>query len=162
MKTQLYLAAAVIVSLLAQSAVASTGGQTPNATDNWDAVKSVSVAAELEIKLADGKSVKGRHISANDSEMVLSAGKVFKQIGRDQVKRVYVVVPNSRGNVAAKGAAFGSLLALGGVAGVCDSSECIPPAAAMFSLGILGAGIGAAIGFIVAKPHKRVLIYEVK
>lgn len=127
MKTRLHLAAVVIVSLLAQPAAALARGQAPNATENWAAVKSVPVAAELEVKLTDGKSVKGRHVSSGDSEMVLSSGKAFKQIGRDKVRQVYVVLPNPRGNSAAKGAAFGSLLAFAGVNGFCDSSECIPP-----------------------------------
>jgi len=95
------MSALLIVCLLAQL-FALAGQQTQNSTAAWDAVRSIPVASELEINLADGKSVKGRQVSADDSEIVLSLGKAFKHLPRHNVKRVYVIASNPRGSAAAK------------------------------------------------------------
>lgn len=159
MRLQLITAVALMLSTVGNQALA--GVQSQARKDNWNAVSSVMAGSELQIRLKDGKSIRGRYISSTDSELVLSYKNTFMQIQSDKVRRVYVLTPNSRSNVAAKGAAYGSLLGLAGVKGVSDESgDSLPPWAAMISLALFGVGIGAFIGFLVAKPYKRTLIYE--
>jgi hypothetical protein len=160
MKLQLITAVAVMLSTLGNHALA--GVQSRPRKEYWDAVRSVPVGSEMQIVLKDGKSAKGRHVSSTDSELVVSDKGGFRQIQRDTVRRVYVLIPNSRSDAAAKGAAFGSLLGLAGVGGLTDENtgEHLPPYAAMIGFALIGVGIGALIGWIVAKSYKRTLIYE--
>ena len=155
-KKQTAVTVLIVLLLIHPTLLAQT--RSSQTASDWSAVKSVPVAAELDVKLKRGKSVKGSYVSSSDAEITLSVRKNFTRVGRDEVRRVSIVVPNSRGDSAAVGAAIGSLLAFAGINGANET----PVWAAMLAFGVIGMGIGALVGLVVAKPHKRVLIYEAK
>ena len=159
MRTRLPAVVVLLVVMLFEPMLVCA--QSSNAGKDWSAVKSLAVAAELQVRRKDGGTKKGRFVSANDSELVLSNKNIFSTIAQNEIRRVYVVVSNRRGDLAKKGAAIGSLLAFAGVNGIEDSSgDGLPPVQTMIALGIIGAGMGWLMGFVLASPHTRVLVYE--
>jgi hypothetical protein len=159
MRLQLITAVAVVLSTVGNQALAF--GQSQPRKGSWDAVRAVALGSELLIRLKDGGSVKGRHVSSTDSELVVSNTKGSSQVQRDRVRKIYVVLPHDREDTAVKGAAFGSLFFLAGVGGVRDESgDGYAPGPAMLTLGIVGCLVGGAIGWLIGRDDKRILIYE--
>ena len=149
--------------VLAVSLLLSPVVSAQTATNEWSALKSVAAGSKLEVKLKDGKTVKGRLTGVTDDALSLTVGGKPTELKSGEVLRVYRV----GGSSAKKGALIG--LAVGGGAGLAvglagssvDDSFNELDAPITAGLTVLGAGAGALIGYAVGRSRrKRVLVYE--
>jgi hypothetical protein len=137
--------------------------QQPAASDDWSAVQAVAPGDELVINLKDGKSLKGKVSSVTSDELTLTRKNRNENIQRGTIAQIYRVKRKAeKGKYAAIGAAIGAGAGLGiGLAKnspPVDDGEIYPIVATP-----LGAGIGAAVGFLFgAAKRKRVLIYQAR
>jgi hypothetical protein len=143
------------VLLIAQSGVALAQG------GGWSAVQAVPADDRLIVKQKDGKTIEGKMIEANETNLTISRDKKVVNIPRDSIAKI----EHSRGKAkkakwalifAGIGAGVGGLLGGTMVDQHADDSEIYLP------IGLaLGAGIGAAGGALLgASSRKRVVIYS--
>ena len=143
------------VIVIAQSGVALAQDR------GWPAVQAVPADDRLIVKQKDGKTIEGKMIEANETNLAISRDNKVINISRDNIARV----EHSRGKAkkakwtliwAGIGAGVGGLL--GGTLAdpQADDSDFLLP------IGLaLGAGIGAAGGALMgAAQRKRVVIYS--
>ncbi|HKO98794.1 MAG TPA: hypothetical protein VJU86_17475 [Pyrinomonadaceae bacterium] len=154
MKTRILTLLITGVVVFAQSGVALA--QSPG----WSAVQAVPADDRLIVKQKDGKTIEGKMIEANETNLTISRNNKVVNISRDSIARV----EHSRGKAnkgkwaliwAGVGAGVGGLL--GGTLRdpQADDSEILIPVGLA-----LGAGIGAAGGALMgAASRKRVVIY---
>lgn len=155
MKTRILTMLITGLFVIAQSgvALAQSGG--------WSAVQAVPADDRLIVKQKDGKTIEGKMIEANETNLTISRDKKVVNIPRDSIARV----EHSRGKAkktkwaliwAGVGAGVGGLLGGGLRDPQADDSEIFIP------IGVaLGAGIGAAGGALMgAAGRKRVVIYS--
>jgi hypothetical protein len=158
------LALTMVVFILLMG-VAPLMAQQTTATSDWSAVTAISVGQKISVELKDGKKVKGRLRSVNDSMLSIDRGSKPGDFSRDSVARVYRMagaVGRSVGRAAAIGAGIGGGIGVGiGIAsgGYEDLSRGEAAAIAGGILGAIGAGIGAVIGGLGSK-EKKVLVYQ--
>jgi hypothetical protein len=141
--------------------------QVPESTvGTWAGVKTVPVGDELEVKLKEGRTVKGRLTSSSDTTLTVTRKGKSVQIDRADVFRVYRVIPKSSAKATLIGAGVGAavgLAAIGAAAAADDTGGSEGElAAAAVGIGIVGAGIGALVGLAFGKRTRRVLIYEAR
>lgn len=135
--------------------------QQPTASGNWSAVQALAPGDDLVVKLKDGRSVDGKLNSVTDTELSVTRNNKSETFGRDRVFQVYERKRKSeKGKYAAIGAGIGAGTGLG--IGLARNSPPVDDGRIYPILGtILGAGIGAAGGFIFGQAkRKRVLIYQ--
>ena len=131
------------------------------APGDWSAVQEVAPGDELVINLKNGKSLKGKLSSVTSDELIVTRKNKIENIQRGSIAQIYRVKRKAeKGKYAAIGAAIGAGAGLGiGLAQnspPVDDGEIYPIVATP-----LGAGIGAAVGFLFgAAKRKRVLIYQ--
>src|SRR5262249_39842611 len=93
MKTKL---AAVCLALIvsAQAPLALAQSAQLSSDQAWDLVKQTSLGEMLEVKLKDGRKLKGEKILASDSELSISLkNQQAAQFGRDEIREVRRVMP---------------------------------------------------------------------
>lgn len=142
------------VVLLAQSGVALAQGR------GWSAVQAVPADDRLIVKQKDGKTITGKMIEANETNLSISRDKKVVNISRDNIARI----EHSHGKAektkwgligTGAGAAAGAGIGSTKQSGDSDSYIYIPIGLA------LGAGIGAATGLIIgASRRQREVIYS--
>ena len=141
----------------------------PIATGMWSGVEKVPPGEKLIVKLKDGKKVKGTLSSISDTGLTLVRGNRTTVLERENVLQVYRLVRKSAGTATRWGAISGGLL--GGVLGLALYGADAGPfhggnesvGALMGSIagtGAIGAGVGGVSGYALAKPKRRVLIYD--
>jgi len=156
------LALTMVVFML--MGVAPVMAQT-TASSDWSTVTAISAGEKISVELKDGKKMKGRLRSVNDSMLTLDRGSKTSDVTRDSIARVYRMagaVGRSVGRAAAIGAGIGGGIGVGiGIAsgGYEDLSRGEVAAIAGGVLGAIGAGIGAVIGGLGSK-EKKVLVYQ--
>ena len=155
MKTRILTLLFTGVIVIAQSGVVLAQG------GGWSAVQAVPADDRLIVKQKDGKTIEGKMIEANETNLTISRDNKVVNIPRDNIARV----EHSRGKAkkakwaliwAGVGAGVGGLLGGGLRDPQADDSEILIP------IGVaLGAGIGAAGGALMgAASRKRVVIYS--
>ena len=154
---------AIVSVLLAITLVYSplARAQQPGASGNWGAVQALAPGDDLVVKLKDGRSVDGKLNSVTDTELSVTRNNKSESFGRDRVFQVYEKKRKSeKGKFAAIGAGIGAGTGLG--IGLARNSPPVDDGRIYPILGtILGAGIGAAGGFVFGQAkRKRVLIYQ--
>lgn len=77
---------------------------------SWDVLRQLLVEENLQIETKDDNKSSGRFISYSDMELLVRRGNKTESFNRNDVKRVWSVVPPSR----TKRAVFAGLGALGG------------------------------------------------
>ncbi|MDT5272601.1 MAG: hypothetical protein QOH49_4787 [Acidobacteriota bacterium] len=148
--------------LLAASLLLSPLVSAQTAANDWSALKAVATGSKVEVKLKDGKTVKGKLTGVLDDALSLSVGGKPTDLKAGDVSRVYRVGGSSAGKAALIGAAVGA--GAGAAVGASGGDEGFGPSNGVFAAGfaVLGGGAGALIGYAVGRgKHKRVLIYEV-
>jgi small nuclear ribonucleoprotein (snRNP)-like protein len=163
-RLEISLALAVLLALppvtLAQKA--------PAAINDWAGLKTVTAGSKLDVKLKNGKTVKGNLISVSDTALSLSDDNKPTDLNQADIQSVYLIRGQSVMKSTLIGAAIvgGAGVALGAAGGNSDSGGWGPgynaPAVAA-ALGVIGAGVGAAGGAVIGKiRRKRTIIYQAK
>jgi small nuclear ribonucleoprotein (snRNP)-like protein len=132
---------------------------------DWSRLNAVASGSKLSVKLKDGKKVEGTLQSVSDSGLSLRVKNADKELRRDDVQTVHEVSSKSVKKATliglGVGAGAGAVLGIAGDASN-EGFETLDNAAAA-AVTILGAGVGALGGFLVARSgKKRVLIYEAR
>lgn len=146
--------------LLALAGAAPAAAQEATGSPDWAAVLNLSPGDKLEVATKNFVTVRGRFVSANEAELVLSENKQTVRLRRDEVKRVH----RRRGPSRKGGAVLGALVGGGVGFGVGATlylpyrDDIAPEVVPAFTL--LGAGIGAGIGAALGKGQKDLFIYE--
>ncbi len=147
----------VTAALLAASVPAACA-QTANR--GWSTVQSVPVDERLIVRQKDGKTIEGKMIEANESNLTISRNGKVVNISRDSIQQIQ----HSKGKAAkGKWALIGTGIGAAAGAGIGatkvspdhDDSEVWVPVGAIF-----GAGFGALGGLIFgASRRDRTLLY---
>lgn len=155
----------VLAVLLALPPVASAQEATAVIND-WASLKTVAAATKLDVRLKNGKKVKGKLISVSDTALTLSDDNTPTDLNQADIQSVYLIRGQSVMKSTLIGAAIvgGAGAALGAAGGNSHSGGWGPgynaPAVAA-ALGVIGAGVGAAGGAVIGKiRRKRTLIYQ--
>ena len=154
MKTKIICLLTTGVLFIAQSGIVLAQGR------GWSAVQAVPADDRLIVKQKDGKSIEGKMIEANETNLTISRDKKVVNISRDNIAKV----EHSRGKAektkwgligTGAGAAAGAGIGATKQSGDSDSYIYIPIGLA------LGAGIGAAAGLLIgASRRNREEIYS--
>ena len=128
---------------------------------DWTNVQATAVDEELSIKFKDGKSVRGKFSSANDSELTIIRKGRQQVIPKSTVAQIYQLERKAeKGKYAAIGAGIGAGAGLG--IGAARNSPRVDDGEIYPIMGtILGAGIGAVGGLLFGQAkRKHVLIFQ--
>jgi hypothetical protein len=121
--------------------------------------------SKLEVKLKDGKTVKGKLSGVSDTALTLSAKDKPVDLKREDVASVYQVSKKSATKATLIG--MGAGVGIGAVVGAVGDSQSTGfekiDKAATAALTIIGAGAGALTGYLIGRSgHKRVLVYAAR
>jgi hypothetical protein len=132
------------------------------AKGDWAGLKAVPPGDELKVVRKDGKSEKGRLLNSSIDSLTLSKGKKLLEVKREDVQRIYRLLPKSAAKSSAIGAGIGAGTGavIGGVITAKYGSESGEEYLLAVVLGLLGAGIGALAGMILGIGKNAILIYE--
>ena len=150
------LAVSLFVSAIAPAAFAQ------QTRGDWTAVQSVAPGAEVSVKLKDGKKVRGRFSSANDTELTILRKNKQQPIARDMIVQVYRLERRAeKAKYAAIGAGIGAAAGAGvGGAKAASGSSSDDGIYTLVGL-VFGTGFGALGGLLWGSAkQKHVLIYE--
>ena len=144
--------------LAAQNTAATTG--------DWSSLKAVATGSKLSVKLRNGRTVEGRLISVSDDGLTLSIKNSAQDLKRQDVLSVYEFTKKSatKATLIGMGVGAGAGAGIGAVGAASDDSDFDKiDHAVTAGLAVIGAGVGAVIGYLVGRgSSKRVLVYESK
>jgi hypothetical protein len=155
--------ALIVITAFPSSLVAAQGtsGSTqPNG--DWSKINLVPIGDKLSVKLKNGKTVDGKLAKVTDDALSLSANGKSIDAKKDEVLSVYHVIGSSATKSTLIGLAVGAGggTAVGVAGGGNDSFDKIDNAVTA-GLAVIGAGVGATVGYLIGrKNRKRVLIYQ--
>ena len=157
MKTSIICLLLVATMLFAQTPLASA----QSSLSDWNAVKSIAVDERLIVKKKDGKTIEGKMIEANDTNLTVSRSGKVVNITRAEIQQIH----HSTGKAAkgkwaliGSGVGAGAGAGLGGIKYRSDRDDYIiyPVMGA-----IIGIGVGAAAGAVFgASRRSRTLVYQ--
>jgi hypothetical protein len=154
-----------IFSLLITSALLITQFTTAfaqTASGNWSAVQAITTHERLIVRQKDGKTIEGKMIEANETNLTLSRSGKVVNIPRDSIRQIQQVKGKAaKGKWAVIGTGIGAAAGAGigatKVSANRDDSEIWLPVGLIY-----GAGAGAVGGLIFgASRRNRTVIYEV-
>jgi predicted aconitase len=159
MKAKFFSVLMAVALIATQSSVALVNAQ--GSSTNWSAVQAVGVDERLIVKQKDGKTIEGKMIEANDTNLSLTRNGKVVNISRDSISQIL----HSRGKAqkgkwAAIGAGIGTATGVG--IGAWKNSTVLDDGEIYILAGaIIGAGSGALGGLIYgATRRNRELIYQ--
>jgi hypothetical protein len=165
MKTKL-TAIALSLMILAQAPLTLAQSTQLSSAQAWELVKRTPFGEKLEVKLKDGRSVKGEMILASASELSLSLktqqAAELKRAEIREVRRILPPDPDKQKLFAGIGVGVGLIaglaLAISQAERYCGDcrDEKVGVAAAMVGLPVGGALLGRKLG----SRGKRILIYQ--
>lgn len=151
----------LVSALLLPSVTPAQVGAT--STGDWSALNALTPGSKLDVKLKDGRTVKGKLSGVSDTALSLSVKDKPIDLKRVDISTVH--------QTSAKSATKATLIGLGvgagagaaiGLAGSSqsDSFDKLDHAVTA-GLTVLGAGAGALTGYLIGRSgRKRVLIYQ--
>ena len=154
-----------IFSLLLMGALLITQFTTAFAqtsSGNWSAVQAMTTDERLIVRQKDGKTIEGKMIEANETNLTLSRNNRVVNISRDSIRQIqHVKGKAAKGKWALIGTGIGAAAGAGigatKVSANRDDSEIWVPVGLIF-----GAGAGAVGGLLFgASRRDRTVIYEV-
>ncbi len=157
MKTRIFCMALVATMLVAQSAVVLAQGT----SSGWSAVQSIRTDERLIIRLKDGKTVEGKMIEANDSNLSISRDKKVVNLARADIQSIHHTKGKAaKGKWAVVGTGIGA--GTGAAIGAAKASSTSDDGEIYTVVGLaLGAGIGAIGGALFGTTRSsRELIYQ--
>jgi hypothetical protein len=154
----------ILFSLSTQPFVALAQTTTDTVIDAWEVVKEVPFGGELEIRLKDRASLKGRLHSVTDTTLKLSRKNEITVLDRANVLKVYRLYPKSEefkkissGVGATIGGGIGLAIGLSNT----RSSGYNRPSSSIFLIPLVGTALGAISGYLIGDRMKsRMLIYD--
>lgn len=158
---RLFVVIGLVASLLLSTVTVAAQGQ----TNDWSKVTALAAGSNLQVKLKNGKTIKGTLSSVTDSALSLTVKNAPVEVKREEVQTVHEVVNKSNGG---KGALIGSAVGAGAGAGLGAVADASDNALEVHNgvtagLAVVGAGVGALAGYFIGRSgSKRVLIYEAK
>ncbi len=167
MKTKL---AAICLSLVVSAQAPLALAQNAQISSNraWELVKETELGEKLELKLKDGRKVKGEKVLASDSELSLTLkNRQAAQFKRDEIQQVWRSLrpdPDKQRFYQGVGTGLGLLAGLAIAVGASRSNEpcyngcrgrTIGLVATITGMGIAGALIGRKLS-----GGKKILIYQ--
>lgn len=159
MKAKLFsllIAAALIAT---QSSVALVNAQ--GSLTNWATVQAVRVDERLIVKQKDGKTIEGKMIEANDTNLSLSKSGKVVNISRDSIAEIQHSQGRAqKGKWAVIGTGIGA--AAGAGIGAAKNSSTLDDGEIYILVGtVMGAGFGALGGALFGTTRRhRELIYR--
>jgi hypothetical protein len=133
---------------------------------SWEGLKAVPPGDEVSVRLRNGQKLKGRLISVSDTALTLAHGNITTDVTRVDALRVHRVISKSAKRATLIGLGIGAGVGgLGsGVAAATASGSGEPGeyGLAVLIYGVIGAGVGALIGYIAGSRKHRALIYETR
>ena len=158
-----FIALVLTTSLLLSAVTVAAQGQ----TSDWSKVAALASGSNLSVKLKNGKTIKGTLNSVSDSTLSLTAKNAPVEIKREEVRTVHEVVKKSsatKATLIGTGVGAGAGAAAGAIGdSVNDNGLEKLDSVATAGLAIVGAGVGALVGYLVGRSgNKRVLVYEAK
>ena len=153
----------VTASLLLSAVTVAAQSQ----TSDWSKVTALASGSKLSVKLKNGKTVNGTHSSASDTTLSVTSKNAPVEIKREDVRTVHEVIKKSSATKAAligTGVGAGAGAAAGAISdsNSDDGFEKLDSAATA-GLAVVGAGVGALVGYFIGRSGaKRVLVYEAK
>ena len=157
MKTKslsLLIAAALVITQFPTAFAQSTTG-------DWSAVKAMGADERLIVKQKDGKTIEGKMIEANDTNLTMSRNNAVVNISRDSIRQIQHV----RGKAAkTKWALIGA--GLGGAVGAGIGATKVSPdhddSEIWVPIGLMFGAISGTVGGLVfgATRRDRALIYQ--
>lgn len=159
-KVAIPTASVLTIVLLLSMTLPAAVAQQP-AMGNWNQLQTIAIDEELSIKLKDGKSMRGKFSSANDSELTIIRKGKQQVIAKSTVAQIYKLERKAeKGKYAAIGAGIGAGTGL--AIGAAKNSPPVDDGEIYPVMGtILGAGIGAVGGLLFGQAkRKHVLIYQ--
>ncbi len=161
--------AVICISLvmMAQTPLALAQSDQLSSDQAWELVKQTTLGEKLEVKLKDGKKVKGEKVLVSDSELSLALkNQQAAQFKRDEIRQVWRWLrPDSDRQKFYQGLGTGA----GVLAGVAIAVAASPNEGCYNDCGGRGVGIVAAIigmtivGALIGRKlagGKRILIYQ--
>jgi hypothetical protein len=153
-----------VVAVVLLSTVTATAQAQAN---NWSRVTSVATGSKLAVKLKNGKTVNGTFNNASDSTLSVMVKNSPVEVKREEVATVYEVVKKSsatKATLIGTGVGAGVGAAAGGIASASDDDGFDKiDRAATAGLAVLGAGVGAFVGYLIGRGgNQRVLLYQAK
>ena len=157
MKSRIFSVVLMATMLVAQSSFVLAQGQ----TSGWTAVQSIGVDERLIVKLKEGKTLEGKMIEANDSNLSISRGGKVVNIARNDIQTIY----HSKGKAEkGKWAVVGTGIGAGAGAGIgaAKAGSTSDDGEIYIVVGLaLGAGIGAIGGALFGTTRRsRELVYQ--
>jgi hypothetical protein len=167
MKTKL---AAVCLSLILPAQAQLALAQSPQLSSNqaWDLVKETTLGEKLEVKLKDGRKVKGDKVLVSDSELSLTIkNQQVAQFKRDEIRQVWRSMPPDPEKRSLYGAIGMGAGIVGGIAvataiGRSNGScyDCRGRGIGMVAAVVGVTTAGTLIGRRLGGGGKRMLIYQ--
>ena len=158
---RLFVVIGLVATLLLSTITVAAQGQ----MNDWSKVAALAAGSNLQVKLKNGKTIKGTLGSVTDSGLSLTASNAPVEIKREEVRTVHEVVKKGSGG---KGALIGSAIGAGAGAGLGVAADSNDEGLELRNsitagMAVLGAGVGALAGYFIGRSgSKRVLIYEAK
>lgn len=159
MKAKFFSVLMAVALIATQSSVALVNAQ--GSSTSWSAVQAVGVDERLIVKQKDGKTIEGKMIEANDTNLSLTRNGKVVNISRDSISQIL----HSRGKAQkGKWAAIGAAIGAGtgaGIGGIKTRDSFDDGEIYVVAGTIIGAGAGAVGGLIFgASRRSRELIYQ--
>ena len=157
--TRLFVVFGLVASLLLTTVTVAAQGQ----MNDWSKVTAVASGSNLQVKLKNGKTIKGTLSSVTDSGLSLTVKNAPVEIKREEVSTIHEVIKKGGGG---KGALIGSAVGAGAGAGLGVAADASDNALEVHNgvtagLAVVGAGVGALAGYFIGRSgSKRVLIYQ--
>ncbi len=153
------LALALLLIVLLSHGPLSLAQEKPQQSE-WAAIQAVPAGGDLVIETKTGETIKGKLDTITDTTLNLKSKNKIVPFELTDIKRAYRVVGRSRGKSTLLAAGVGGATGVGVGLGIYlparnDIVGVIVPA-----FGVIGTGVGAAIGALTGGGRKRVLIYE--
>ena len=157
MKTRIFSLLVMGALLITQFPIAFA----QTSSGNWSAVQAIGTDERLIVRQKDGKTIEGKMIEANETNLTLSRDNKVVNISRDSIRQIQHV----RGKAAkAKWALIGTGIGAAAGAGIggAKASSIIDDGEIYVVAGaVIGAGAGAVGGLLFgASRRQRTVIYE--
>jgi hypothetical protein len=155
-----------LMAMLAKPQVAFAQAPPAPIIGSWEGLKSIPPGDEVRVRLRNGQTLKGRLISVSDTALTLARGDIITDVTRGDALRVHRVILKSAKRATLIGLGIGAGVGgLGGGVAAATASGSGEPGEyglAVLIYGMIGAGVGALMGYIVGSRKHRALIYETR
>ena len=162
-KKSAIVVAFALVAMLAKPQIAFAQ-VTPNPIrGSWEGIKAVPPGDEVVVRLRNGQTLKGNLINISDTTLTIDQAQRTTDVTRGDTLRVHRVVSKSAKRATLIGIGIGAGVGIAAAVAAAKSGEGEGDAdLGALIAGVVGAGAGALIGYVVGSRKQRALIYETR